>query len=485
MEIHRYIGDLLVDGGFATRRQVNKALKLQRYSHKHLADILLDQGILEKQEHDAVLRLQQALDNGEMDRSHIRDVLEHRGEIVGSLDERIHARLGELLLEHGDITQLQLAEGLREQRRSGERLDKVLLRLGYVRRVDVRRSRRLQRQLAAAACGAAITFSNAVAAGPGQGDSGRMLAEPTPAVAAAASATGGSGSSYINLKKINKIKEDRDRSLELRHLRDPALQGALDSMIRDGGYTYAVEHRQLSLVLVDITNASQPRMASVNGDHMVYAASLPKIAILLGAFEKMKQGGMHMTADVREELTQMIRRSSNTAASNMYHAVGPKFLAKVLQSDKYRFYDPEHNGGLWVGKEYGKGGAWKRDPMHNISHGATAMQVARFLYMMETGQLVSPEASQQMKQMLSRPAIEHKFVKGLNEARPGSAIFRKSGTWREYHSDCAIVERDGRRYIAVALAESSRGSKWLPELIVGMDDAVFGKTPAPTLTASR
>ena len=474
IELHRHIGDLLVDGGFATRRQVNRALRKQRYSHRYLADILLEQEILDHQEHDAVLRLQKALEDGKLNLSHITELLEHRGEIVGSLDEKIHARLGELLLEHGDINRQQLRKGLREQRRTGEHLGKVLMRLGYVKRTDVRRAQRLQKQLSAAACGAAFVFSQAVAAGPAPQNQNRMLADAVPMVATAASSAGVAGSSSkLKSNTIKALKGNASKSVELRHARDPALQASLEAAVRQMGVGHAVSQKRLSLVLVDITDINSPRMAEVNGDNMQYAASLPKIAILLGAFEKIEQGGMKLTPQVRKELTQMIRTSSNTAATNMYHAVGPQFLARTLQSEKYKLYDPAHDGGLWVGKEYGKGGAWKRDPLHNISHGATAMQVARFLYMMETGQLVSPQASRQMKEMMSEPAINHKFVKGLEEARPGSRIFRKSGTWRDYHSDCAVVERDGRRYIAVALAESSRGSKWLPEVIVRMDDMVF------------
>jgi beta-lactamase class A len=178
----------------------------------------------------------------------------------------------------------------------------------------------------------------------------------------------------------------------------------------------------------------------------------------------------------------MIRHSSNRAASEMLQRVGMPYLARVLQSPRYKLYDPRYNGGLWVGKPYGKAGAWKRDPLHNLSHGATALQTARFLYLLETERLVSPQASRQMKDILSRPAIRHKFVKGLAQHRPQSRIYRKSGTWRNWHADAAIVERDHRRYIAVALAQDSRGSHWLSRLIVALDDLVFA-TPAPTRVA--
>jgi beta-lactamase class A len=150
----------------------------------------------------------------------------------------------------------------------------------------------------------------------------------------------------------------------------------------------------------------------------------------------------------------------------------------LLQSPQYRLYDPDRNGGLWVGKEYGKSPAWKRDPLHNLSHGATVLQVARFYYMLERGLLVSSESSRRMKSILADPAINHKFVKGLKTAHPDARIYRKSGTWGPFHADSAIVEHDGRRYIAVALAKSPEGGRWLSDLIVVLDSLIFETDPS-------
>lgn len=254
---------------------------------------------------------------------------------------------------------------------------------------------------------------------------------------------------------------------------DPRLQKALYQSLVSLNLDKAVNRKELSIVLVDITDPSFPRMAYVNPNEMMYAASLPKIAILLGAFQRISDGKMTLDAATRHKLVQMIRNSSNHAATEILNQVGKAYLAALLQSPRYRLYDPERNGGLWVGKEYSKSGTWKRDPLHNLSHGATALQVARFYYLLQTGRLVSPELSRQMKTILGNPAIEHKFVKGLKSVYPESRIYRKSGTWRQYHSDSAIIEHDGRRYIAVALAKSPRGGKWLTDLIVAMDKLVF------------
>jgi beta-lactamase class A len=253
---------------------------------------------------------------------------------------------------------------------------------------------------------------------------------------------------------------------------DPRLQKALITHLDSLHLNNATERKRLSVVVVDITDTSSPRMAYVNPNEMMYAASLPKIAILLGAFEKIANGEMPLDDEILEKLKRMIRNSSNAAATDILHRVGMEYLAELLQSPRYRLYDPGKNGGLWVGKDYAKAPAWKRDPLHNLSHGATALQVARFYYLLETGQLVSPEISRLMKSILADPAIEHKFVKGLKEIQPDSEIYRKSGTWGPYHSDSAIVEHHGRRYIAVALAKSASGERWLQKLIVALDDII-------------
>lgn len=245
---------------------------------------------------------------------------------------------------------------------------------------------------------------------------------------------------------------------------DVELQENLERTIGDLGLQGAVKQQKLGLVLVDITDLEEPRVAALNGDKMFYAASMPKIAILLGAFVEIERGTMRLDADTKNSLTQMIRVSSNADATRMLNAVGKDDLLKILQSDRFRLYDRAVNGGLWVGKEYSKSPAYRRDPLHNLSHGATALQAARFYYLMETGQLVSPRLTAEMKKMLSRPGIKHKFVKGLANF-PGTKIYRKSGSWSHYHADSALIEAGGHRYIVVGLVEDARGGDWLADII--------------------
>ncbi|MDG2303190.1 MAG: serine hydrolase [Candidatus Binatia bacterium] len=254
---------------------------------------------------------------------------------------------------------------------------------------------------------------------------------------------------------------------------DPVFQRQLEQRLDTLGFTPAIRNKNLGVAVVDITDPEAPRVAAVNGDVMIYAASLPKIAILLGAFERIEAGELQLTAENERLLHLMIQRSSNKAATVMMDRVGKEYIAETLRSDEYRLYDVRHNGGLWAGKDYGKAGLWRRDPLHNLSHGATAMQVARFYYMMETGELVDEEASAKMKELMADSAIKHKFVKALDRIDPDAEIYRKSGSWQQWHADSAIVERDGRRYIAVGLCEDQQGGRWLERIFHVMDALVM------------
>jgi beta-lactamase class A len=245
---------------------------------------------------------------------------------------------------------------------------------------------------------------------------------------------------------------------------DRTLQHRLDKTLMQLGLDKAARAKRLGIALVDLTRRDKPRVAQVNGDEMFYAASLPKIVILLGAFVEIERGEMTLDKDTRDSLTRMIRVSSNQDATRMLNRVGKKRLLRMLQSPRFHLYDPKVNGGLWVGKEYSPSAAYQRDPLHHLSHGATPMQTARFYYLLGTGRLVGPDLTREMKSMLGNPGIHHNFVKGLADY-PDVTIYRKSGTWRQWHADSALVEAQDRRYIIVALAEDPDGGNWLSRLI--------------------
>jgi beta-lactamase class A len=253
--------------------------------------------------------------------------------------------------------------------------------------------------------------------------------------------------------------------------KDRTLQAGLEEILRRQGLTEAARNGRLAVAVADITDSTAPRVATVNGDRMMYAASLPKIAILLGAMDKIQREQIVPDDALSSDIEQMIRYSSNSAATRVLQWVGREPLIELLQSQRLKLYDPAHNGGLWVGKDYGGNPAYRRDPLHNLSHGATAMQVTRLFYLLESGQLLDPERTALMKSALSEPGIRHKFVKGL-EGRPEATIYRKSGTWRQFHADGALVESGGRKLVLVGLADDPRGGEWLASIAAPLYDLV-------------
>ncbi len=257
----------------------------------------------------------------------------------------------------------------------------------------------------------------------------------------------------------------------LRTASDKKLQARVDRVVRGLDLEPMVVTGRLALALVDVSDPAQPRLAMLNGDRMMYAASLPKIAILLGAMVEAELGRLPLNERTVGAMTKMIRYSSNEDATRVLQWVGGERLIDILQSPRFRFYDASGNGGLWVGKAYGKAPAYHRDPVAKLSHGATAYQVARFYTLLATDKLLSHPMNTLMKETLSRPGIRHKFVRGL-ESKPGARIYRKSGTWRDYHADSALVEAGRYRYVLVGIAQHRDGGKWLEKLAAPLHDLV-------------
>jgi beta-lactamase class A len=266
------------------------------------------------------------------------------------------------------------------------------------------------------------------------------------------------------LAAVSSVAESEGDYPSLWDSSDPILQQQLDNIMDTLGYARAIKERRLSVTLVDITNLRLPRLAAVNGNTMMYAASIPKLAILLGVFVDIRDGRIALDEETRQSMVEMIRFSSNQEATRLLNRVGKDHLLDILQSNEFDLYDLEVQGGLWVGKEYGKSPAYHRDPLNNFSHGATTTQVARFYYLLESGQVVGEVLSAEMKSILGDPGIKHKFVKGLAPF-PDVKIYRKSGTWKRWHGDSALVEVGDKKYIVVALVEDVNGEAVLQRMI--------------------
>lgn len=245
------------------------------------------------------------------------------------------------------------------------------------------------------------------------------------------------------------------------------MQARLDQALKQHkAWQSLIDAGKMGVGLVDLSDPEAPHFARVNGDTTRYGASLPKLAVLLAAFQGFEDGTLQETPQIHRDLIDMIRRSSNSAAHRLIERIGLKRIEAVSRDRRYRFYDPQAGGGIWVGGAYAHGAQENPEPMTGLLYTASVNQICRFYYLLAWGRLISPERSRQMLKILSFPDITDKFVVGLKGAVPLNRLYRKSGEWKIWHSDSILVWGETwRRYILVSLVENERGEQILQELV--------------------
>ncbi|MFH1007925.1 MAG: serine hydrolase [Candidatus Latescibacterota bacterium] len=277
------------------------------------------------------------------------------------------------------------------------------------------------------------------------------------------------------------VPEDQIRPL--RQLLNSDLQKSLEKHLkRHKVWARLIAKKKMAVGLVDLSRPDDVRFARVNGNVMMYAASLPKLAILLAAFQAIEDGTLEETPEVLHDMGIMISQFNNQAATLMIDRLGFEEIESVLTDPRYELYDTRWGGGLWVGKRFAKYGERHPDPVMGVSHGATASQVCRFYYLLAMGKLVNRERSRQMLDILSDPEIHHKFVHTLDDIVPDAKLYRKSGTWKQWHSDSVLVWGPvWRRYIVVALIEDPNGEQILRDLILTVEEVLKSRSQVPSL----
>jgi len=244
------------------------------------------------------------------------------------------------------------------------------------------------------------------------------------------------------------------------------LQTKLEWIDSDLRAKFGMTPEQTAVGVLDLNTL---RLAMIHPDREEYAASVPKIGILLAYFQMHPEAATHLNSRTQHELGLMAKASNNEMAAKFSRELGLNQIQAVL--NLYHFYDTNHGGGIWVGKHYGKGSERIGSPVADNSHAATVRQVMRYFLLLEQGRLVSPAASQTMREIFASPDIPHddiKFVKGL--AGRDVHIIRKWGTWQDWRHDSAVVTGGARHYILVALTKHPKGDEYLVELAKAVDD---------------
>ncbi|WP_047545838.1 serine hydrolase [Psychroserpens sp. Hel_I_66] len=271
------------------------------------------------------------------------------------------------------------------------------------------------------------------------------------------------------------INQNDSKLKPLKQLSDRDLQSLLEYEInKNPEWQLLTSQKKMAVGIVDLSSPNDVRFASINGNHMMYAASLPKIAILLAAMDAIDKGELKETKDIKDDMRLMISKSNNAASTRMIDRVGYKKIEAVMTDPKYMFYDKKQGGGLWVGKRYGDGGDTNREPLKNLSHSATVNQVCRYYYLLANGKLVNKKRSTQMLSIMGNPELHHKFVNTIEQIAPEAKLFRKSGSWKNYHSDSILVwgKDPNRRYILVALVDDPNGEQIIRSLVVPVEKVI-------------
>lgn len=275
-------------------------------------------------------------------------------------------------------------------------------------------------------------------------------------------------------EKTSFISVAKDSVRPLSAFWNPSLQHNLNKKISSNAtWTRLVSSKKMLLGVVDLTDKLNPRFASINGDEMMYAASLPKIAVLLAAEDALDKGEIEHTDQLEKDMRLMISKSNNKATTRIIDLLGFEKIENVVTNKEYNFYNEENGGGLWVGKRYAAGGATNREPIKNLSHAATANQVCRFYYQLINHNLISETRSEHMLSMLEAPEINHKFVNSLTKIDPDAKLYRKSGTWKTWHADSVLVWGESRKYILVALINDGGGEQIIRDLVEPLDEVIL------------
>lgn len=129
------VGELLVQGGFINRRELNHALLQAERQGSPLCQILMRQRRIDRLEKSALLNLQQRLRNKSGDTS----------------TSALHCRLGDLMLADGHLSREALDEALARQKATRMPLGTILLKAGQISVEKLTGYLRLQQKLVNAA----------------------------------------------------------------------------------------------------------------------------------------------------------------------------------------------------------------------------------------------------------------------------------------------------------------------------------------------
>ena len=263
------------------------------------------------------------------------------------------------------------------------------------------------------------------------------------------------------------------------------LNGAMADFLEHDAKLRAAKVR---VALIDLAHGEPPRLADYHGTTPIYPASVVKFVYLMAAYRWQEEGRLRIEGGFDQELSEMIRQSSNQATRKVFarltetapgpelppeayrdfrarrhavkrwlvslgiedlHCVNPTYDGNgdLFGRDRQFINDPSVPGGL-------KGSAPNRQAM-------TAIGTAKLLALLATDRALTPADSAVVRARMRRDPKEQRHLAARiagGAARVGGLeVYAKSGTWGPIYADAGIVRQvaSGRQMVIVVFTEAS------------------------------
>ena len=248
---------------------------------------------------------------------------------------------------------------------------------------------------------------------------------------------------------------------------------------------------KVRVALIDLTQGEPPRLADYHGTVPIYPASVVKFVYLMAAYRWQEEGRLRIEGSLDQELSEMIRQSSNQATRKVFARLTGTEPGPELSPDAYRDFrerrlavkrwlvslgiedlhcvNPTYDGN---GDLFGRdrqflrdatvpGGLGRSGGSASNRQAMTAIGTAKLLALLATDRALTPADSATVRARMRRdPKEQHHLAARIagGAARIGGLeVYAKSGTWGPIYADAGIVRHvaSGRQIVIVVFTEAS------------------------------
>src|SRR5262245_50674996 len=270
------------------------------------------------------------------------------------------------------------------------------------------------------------------------------------------------------------LQEFLDKTIAGLEARDPRLRAAA-----------------VRVALMDLAHGDPPRLAHYHGTDPIYPASVVKFVYLMAAYRWQEEGRLRIEGSLDQELSEMIRQSSNQATRKVFARLTDTEPGPELSPEAYRDFrerrlavkrwlvslgiedlhcvNPTYDGNgdlfgrdlQFIGDATVPGGLGRSNGSAANRQAMTAIGTAKLLALLATDRALTPADSAIVRTRMRRDPKEQPHLAARiagGAARVGGLeVYAKSGTWGPIYADAGIVRQvpSGRQMVIVVFTEAS------------------------------